>query len=207
MKRILCFGDSNTWGHNPIDCSRLERRWTVILNERLRNFEIVEDGTCGRATVFGEIDEAGHNGIASFRRRYLQEDNRFELVVIMLGTNDFLKENHASPEEVGEALRIYVREYRMQFGERTRFLLVSPILIRFEMCSHPIFSELYDEQSIVSSQEAASVIAKVADEEHADFLDAAQYAVASVEDGVHMDMVEHEKLAMAMEQKIKDIFG
>lgn len=205
MKRILCFGDSNTWGHDPIDCSRLKRRWTVLLQERMADFEIIEDGTCGRATVYGEIDEAGHNGIVSFRERYLQKDNLFDLIVIMLGTNDFLKENHASPEEVGEALRLYVREYRARFGECARFLLVSPILIRREMCMHPIFSELYNEQSIVSSQTVAAVIAKVAEEEHTDFLDAAQYACASAIDGIHMESAEHEKLARAIERKIRDI--
>ena len=35
MKRIVCFGDSNTFGHNPLDGSRLPRdqRWTGILSD------------------------------------------------------------------------------------------------------------------------------------------------------------------------------
>lgn len=205
MKRILCFGDSNTWGHNPIDCSQLDCRWTVLLRKRMPECEIIEDGTCGRATIYGEIDEEGHNGIVSFRERYLQEENQFDLVVIMLGTNDLLNENHASPKEVGEALRLYVREYRARFGGQARMLLVSPIWIRQEMCNHPIFSERYSEQSITSSHELAAVIARVAEEECTDFLDAAKYAQASAIDGVHMGPSDHEKLAWAIEKKIREI--
>ena len=38
MKTVLCFGDTNTWGVNPVDESRLEfeKRWTGILTEELR---------------------------------------------------------------------------------------------------------------------------------------------------------------------------
>ena len=54
MKRIVCFGDSNTFGHNPLDGSRLPRdqRWTGILSDLLgEEYEIIEEGLCGRTTV------------------------------------------------------------------------------------------------------------------------------------------------------------
>ena len=44
MKKILCFGDSNTWGHNPVDCSQLEKPWTVWLKNIVPEYEIVSDG-------------------------------------------------------------------------------------------------------------------------------------------------------------------
>ena len=33
MKKILCYGDSNTFGYNPYDASRYNEhtRWTAIL--------------------------------------------------------------------------------------------------------------------------------------------------------------------------------
>ena len=31
--RILCFGDSNTWGLNPLNASRHPKRWTRVLAE------------------------------------------------------------------------------------------------------------------------------------------------------------------------------
>ena len=44
MKKILCYGDSNTFGYNPFDASRLDEktRWTALLQENLgSDFEII----------------------------------------------------------------------------------------------------------------------------------------------------------------------
>ena len=55
MKKILCFGDSNTWGHNPIDCLQLEKPWTVWLKNIVPEYEIVSDGVCGsNNSLFGK---------------------------------------------------------------------------------------------------------------------------------------------------------
>ena len=37
MKKILCYGDSNTFGYNPYDASRYNEhtRWTAILQNIL----------------------------------------------------------------------------------------------------------------------------------------------------------------------------
>ena len=44
MKKILCYGDSNTFGYNPVDGSRFDdkTRWTALLQENLgSDFEII----------------------------------------------------------------------------------------------------------------------------------------------------------------------
>ena len=49
MKKILCYGDSNTFGFNPEDGSRFDEntRWTAILQKNLINdYEITEEGMC-----------------------------------------------------------------------------------------------------------------------------------------------------------------
>ena len=53
--RILCYGDSNTWGYIPGVGTRYkkEERWTGIL-ESLTKAEVIEEGMCGRTTVFGD---------------------------------------------------------------------------------------------------------------------------------------------------------
>ena len=90
MKKILCFGDSNTWGHNPVDCSKLEKPWTVWLKDIVPEYEIVSDGVCGRATTHYLENEDKTNGLKDFRERYLSGENDFDLIIIMLGTNDVL---------------------------------------------------------------------------------------------------------------------
>lgn len=48
MKTILCFGDSNTWGYNPLTKERFSKeiRWTGRLQAMLENrdINIIEDG-------------------------------------------------------------------------------------------------------------------------------------------------------------------
>lgn len=204
MKKILCFGDSNTWGHDPVDCSRLERRWTVMLRELLDGYEICEDGVCGRTTRYGEHDT---NGLAVFKERYTDKDCDFDLLIIMLGTNDTLNEFSIPPSETAAALSEFVRLYREKHGEDRKIILVSPIHIKERALTHPLFGELYSETSVKSSLGFSEEIEKAARREGVYFMDAAKYAKASEIDGVHMTSSEHEKLAAALYTKISDIFA
>lgn len=208
MKRILCFGDSNTWGHDPVDCSRLERRWTVMLKERLTQYTIEDDGLCGRAarTFAPDMDDA--NGMATFREKYVNGSGAYDLIIIMLGTNDVLNNVNSTPEEIAETLREYISEYRQKHtDDNIKFLVVSPILLSDNLLSHPIFSELYSKESIEKSKRFAPCLSAMAQQEGAYFMNAADFASASEIDGVHMESSEHEKLAAAMENKIEEILG
>ena len=50
--RILCIGDSNTWGYIPgEDGVRTEKRWTNLLAELRPNDTIIEEGLCGRTVI------------------------------------------------------------------------------------------------------------------------------------------------------------
>ena len=54
-KRILCIGDSNTWGYIPGSGERYEKnvRWTGKLAQMLgENYEVIEEGMNGRTTAF-----------------------------------------------------------------------------------------------------------------------------------------------------------
>lgn len=56
MKQILCFGDSNTNGLVPGTTRRYEwqDRWTGIVQEEIeeKSYHIIEEGLCGRTTIF-----------------------------------------------------------------------------------------------------------------------------------------------------------
>ena len=77
MKKILCFGDSNTWGHNPVDCSKLEKPWTVWLKDIVPEYEMVSDGVCGRATTHYLENEDKTNGLKDARYERCAEQYRF----------------------------------------------------------------------------------------------------------------------------------
>ena len=67
MKEILCFGDSNTYGLIPGTTSRFDRstRWTGILESALfpNGYKIVEEGLCGRTTIFEDELRDNRRGI------------------------------------------------------------------------------------------------------------------------------------------------
>ena len=50
-KRILCFGDSLTWGYDPVTRTRIgmDERWTGVLRACLgKGYTVIEEGQNGR---------------------------------------------------------------------------------------------------------------------------------------------------------------
>ncbi len=65
MKEILSFGDSNTYGLSASNRRyNRETRWTGILLEKLydKGYRIIEEGLCGRTSVFDDATRDGRNG-------------------------------------------------------------------------------------------------------------------------------------------------
>ena len=62
MKRILCFGDSNTYGTRP-NGGRFDEqtRWPMRLQSLLgEGYAVIEEGFGGRTTVFDDPVEGGY---------------------------------------------------------------------------------------------------------------------------------------------------
>ena len=61
-RRIVCFGDSNTWGYNPATEERYDEdvRWTGILAELLGDgYRVVEEGQNGRTVATDSPSDGG----------------------------------------------------------------------------------------------------------------------------------------------------
>jgi lysophospholipase L1-like esterase len=93
MKRILCYGDSNTWGYiSGSDHLRYNsnERWTKLLQKKLgQSFEIIEEGLNSR-TLFSNDDRPGKEGRNGFTylKPCMDSHDKFDTIIIMLGTND-----------------------------------------------------------------------------------------------------------------------
>jgi lysophospholipase L1-like esterase len=92
---VLCFGDSNTWGYNPADASRYSatERWAGVLRRELeggaKTFTIVEGGQNSRTSVFRDPVEGRHKCGKDSILTTVEMAQPVDLVVIMLGTNDW----------------------------------------------------------------------------------------------------------------------
>lgn len=65
-RRIVCFGDSNTWGFDARRNGRFPDaiRWTKLLEKQLEDdFEVVEEGLSGRTSVVDDPLFEGLNAL------------------------------------------------------------------------------------------------------------------------------------------------
>ena len=111
--RILCYGDSNTYGYDPDptnDRYAYSERWTGILQNRLGvNYQILEEGKNGRATGYfpdgrTAAPEEGPEDLAA----HLEKHQPVDILVIMLGTNDCAPGRGLRAEDVAAGLETLV---------------------------------------------------------------------------------------------------
>ena len=204
MKQILAFGDSNTWGLIPgTGDERYPEhiRWAGILRKAVavQGFRILEDGVCGRTTVFEDPARPGRKGIDAVRQ-YRETDN-LSAVILMLGTNDCKKAYQASPEQIGQGLEQCLSHFE-KLVPPGQILVLSPLHLGQEVW-HPDKDPAFDRQSIRTSVALRSVYERIAEKRGCTFLAASDYAEASHVDDVHLNAEGHERLASAVLDKLK----
>lgn len=199
MREILCFGDSNTYGLIPKTGGRYDRntRWTGILEQRLyeKDYRIVEEGLCGRKTVFEDELREGRRG-ASLLPTLLESHAPLERIILMLGTNDCKTYYNASPEVIGRGIEKLLEQIKSIAGT-TKVLLVSPITLGDEVWKAEYDPE-FDQHSVEVSKGLKEVYRKIAEKYGCDFLAASDVAEPSKEDREHLNEEGHKKLAEAV---------
>ncbi len=89
-QKIICYGDSNTWGYIPGTGERYapEIRWTGVLAAALgEGYHISEDGLNGRTTSFDFPWADCRNGQTGLPYALLSQ-RPLDLLIISLGIND-----------------------------------------------------------------------------------------------------------------------
>ena len=199
---LLCFGDSNTWGHDPNGGGRFGRgvRWTSLLAERLGGeWNLHEEGLCGRTAVFPDPFDADM-GARDPLRIAVRTHRPLDLVLLMLGTNDLKRCFHASAYEIALGVEKLVQEIRRLPPEDSGspdILLVSPILVG-ENIGETCFAEMFGPRAHTESRKLAAYYRDTAERCGCHFFDAAQAAAPSREDAVHLDEAGHRALAAAL---------
>ena len=111
MRRILCYGDSNTWGYDAAADDRFpeEVRWTGVLQQLLgEGFRVIEEGQPGRTTVWDDPIEEHRNGKTALYS-VLESQSPVDLVVLMLGTNDLKPRFSLNAFDIAAGLERLVR--------------------------------------------------------------------------------------------------
>ena len=97
---ILCFGDSNTYGYKPDGTGRFDTntRWTSLLQKKLgADHRVIEEGLCGRTTVFQDDLREGRRGLDLIGVT-MEMHTPIDLLIVMLGTNDCQRIGSSHPK-------------------------------------------------------------------------------------------------------------
>lgn len=205
-KTILCFGDSNTYGASPEGFGRYPRqeRWTGILAELLGpDYRIIEEGLNGRTTVWEDPVEGDKCGIRHLPT-CIASHTPLDLLIIMLGTNDFKQRFHVTASDVACSLERLVQTAQAMGNDNAakpfEILLACPAALRPQTC----LGEMIGDRS-ADSAALPPLVRAAAERCGVHFLSVGDYAEASVLDGLHYDRENHHRIAAAMADKIHEI--
>lgn len=204
MKRILCFGDSNTYGYIPGGKGRYgeDTRWTGILQKKLASEAIiVEEGLVGRTTVFQDELRVGRRGIEMLPV-LLESHAPLDLVVVMLGTNDCKTVYGASPEVIGKGIEKIIGQIK-SILPKTEILLISPIWLGEDVWK-PEYDPEFNKESVQVSGKLKSVYEKIAERKECSFLAASDISAPSHIDQEHLDERGHKELANAIYKIVRE---
>ena len=206
--RILCFGDSLTWGYHPETGLRIgpEARWTGVLQQLLGDgYQVIEEGQNGRTIASDDPAEGEKNGL-----RYvipcLESQNPLDLMILMLGTNDLKhKFGFTAGDIAGEMQRFLeaVLSYsRFHMGDRLKLLLMAPP-ITGELGLDSPFAEGFDfPRAVRVSAELPALYRRLAEAYGCAFLDTTRLVKVSPADGVHLSPEDQTVLGRAVYEKL-----
>ena len=133
MKTVLAYGDSLTWGYDPVNLGRHahEDRWTSVLQKALgHGVRVIAEGLNGRTTAYDDhLGDCERNGV-KLLPTILATHKPIDLVIFLLGTNDMKRgiggSAIAATKGIDRLIKL-VRHHDWGFGyEGPDILLVSP---------------------------------------------------------------------------------
>ncbi|MCH4154023.1 MAG: GDSL-type esterase/lipase family protein [Saccharofermentans sp.] len=201
VKRILCYGDSNTFGLIPASADRYPEsiRWTSRLQKDLGDdYLVFEEGRCGRTTCFEDLRRPGLNGLAvlpSVLRTY----QTLDYTVIMLGTNDCKSAYHAKIEMLTDAISRMAGIIRER-DSQCRIIIMSPAPLADDVA---LLDKEFDDTSARFSQGLRIAYRILCSTNGYHFLDAGMFGSASPLDGQHLEAGSHRHLALILADCIR----
>ena len=208
QKRILCYGDSNTYGYIPTGGRYDENtRWPMRMQRLLgESYAVIEEGFNGRTCVFDDAVEGGFKSGVQYLPPCLMTHNPLDAVLIMLGTNDTKVRFGMTPMTIGQSMMQLVRTAKQyavnEAGEVSHIVIVAPPLI-LDNLMQTRHAECFGPQAIAVSAGLPRELRRISKLMRCDFFDASPYAEVSPLDAVHMTAQGHLRLGEAMADKIR----
>ena len=197
MKKVLCYGDSNTFGFNPENGSRFnsEIRWSGILKNKLQNkFEVVEEGLNNRAGFCKSSDDFQYNGASHVLELIKNNFDDVEYLILAIGTNDYQFRFDMDEENIENKLNEIARIAK---DKNIKIIFLSPVILKKEILNS-WFNNLFNNESIIKSQKFASFYKKLAKKLDLIYVDLNEIVKPSLIDGLHYDENSHKLIAQKL---------
>lgn len=203
MKKILCFGDSNTFGFNPENGKRFDEqtRWAGKLKIALKNkFEVIEKGANNRCGFTENKESTELSGLIAIKKYH---ELKPDIIILAVGINDLQKIYDNDEKAIYFGLKALVEEIKKE--NNPNIILLVPSTIK-ENILNSFFNTLFDEKSIEKSKKLPMIYQKIAKEFELDLIDLNNIAETSSTDGLHYDVEGHKKIADKLIEFIKTKF-
>ena len=193
-RRLLCYGDSNTYGYDP--CSYLggrypqSVRWTALL--RKYGWIVINRGENGRSIPHG--DGEIKTAIQSLCRM------EADILTVMLGSNDLLQPSCPSARECADRMERFLTALLHVDGWENprKVLLVAPPPMA-------LGDWVQDEKTIAASCRLAECYENTARLLGIGFADAGGWGVDLAYDGVHFSETGHLAFAQGIQQALSKL--
>lgn len=178
-RRIMCYGDSNTYGYDPRSYlgGRYPKsvRWTGRLEAD--GWEVFNQGENGRSIP--QLDFEIESAVRSV------QEVRPDILTVMLGSNDLLQRPGFAAGVCGERMERFLTAF---LGKASEILLIAPPPMEPE-------DWVPDERLLIASRRLADHYKELARRLNIHFADAGTWNVELTYDGVHFSESGHQAFA------------
>lgn len=203
MKKVLCFGDSNTYGFVPKKCTRYDKntRWTGVLQALCgSDFSIIEGG-CNNRTAFVDnpagVEQTGYKILPE----YFTKDY-FDIVVLAIGINDLQLFFKPTLEEFEQGIEKLIKITK-DLSPNAKIILVCPSKLDLAGIKSGVFSFQFDEISVEKSYHLPQIYKKLAEKYACELVDLNEIVKVSPLDGLHFSAESHKTIAENLYKNLK----
>ena len=193
MKKIICYGDSNTFGYNPKDGSRFDEniRWTSLLQKNLgAEYVVINEGICDR-TGFVNNPKGELFSAPKHFPEFITKSGNIDLLILWIGTNDLQFLYNISLSTIERGLENLIK---LAKTKAKKILIISPVILN-ENILKGAFNYQFDNESINKSKNVGKIYKRFADLYNCKFFDINTIVNPSDIDGLHYNSKSHRIIA------------
>jgi lysophospholipase L1-like esterase len=201
-KKVLCFGDSNTFGYIPASGKRYgsDIRWTSKLKKYLGDdYEIIEAGCNNRTCFANNPDGDNFIGLRAIKKYHGLNVDYF---ILSLGANDIQLFFNPTKEEIEHGVSKLIEDIKTNFS--SKIILVCPPLLSDDVLRGN-FSYQFDEISVEKSKILPEIYKKLAERYGCIYVDWNDEIKPSELDGLHYSPQSHEKISKIFTEIISNV--